>query len=95
MTEQNVEVVEKTVSVTKEASELSDSVVNLVISTKKALDDGFQAGTDIPLIITENLNSMMSGLQGMDKLGAEASQKKAEFIRAWMLGGLEIAELFF
>lgn len=89
-----VTVVDKTVTVTKEADELAASLVSLVTSGKKALDDGFQAGADIPVILTENLSSLMNGLNGIDKLGAEASEKKAEFIRAWMLGGLEIAEIF-
>lgn len=90
-----VELVKKEVVVTKEASELSDSLVGLVKSGKTALDDGFQAGTDIPVILTENLTGLMNGLGGMEKLGAEAKENKAEFIRAWMLGGLEIADLFF
>lgn len=84
----------KEVKVTKEASELADSLVGLVKSGKEALKDGFQAGTDIPVILTENLMALMSGLEGMDKLGTEAKENKIAFINAWIVSGLEIAELF-
>jgi len=89
-----VKTVTKEVKLTKEASELANSLVGLVRSGQKALADGFQAGGDIPTIISENLMGLMSGLEGMDKLGAEAKEEKAAFIAAWTLAGLEIADLF-
>jgi len=86
--------VTKQVEVSKEASELSDSVVTLVASIKKHGEDGFQAGEDIPAIVLENLQSLMKGIEGVNKLGDEAKQNLAAFINAWTLGGTEIASMF-
>lgn len=93
--ESTVVLKDKTVKVTKEADELAESLVGLVKSGKQALADGFQAGQDVPKVLSDNLMQMMTGLEGMDKLDDEAEQQLAAFIRAWSLAGVEIAELFF
>lgn len=85
---------DKTVKVTKEADEMAESIVSLVESSKKHVADGFQAGTDLPVILMENMQSMLVGIDGMEKMGAESKEQLIPFITAWNLAGLKIAELF-
>ena len=89
-----MELVTKNVQVTKEASEMADALVELVKSVKKHSADGFQAGQDLPAIVMENLNQLMKGVEGVDKLGAEAKGDLTAFINAWVLSGTEVASLF-
>lgn len=87
-------IIKKEVEVSKEADELAESVYKLVKSSKKHTEDGFQAGTDLPAIVMENLQSLMKGIDGMDKMNAEAKENMVAFINAWTLAGTKIAGLF-
>ena len=82
------------VEVTKEAHELAQALVGLVKSTKVALADGFQAGMDLPVIVTSNMMPLMSGVEGAEKLGLESKEDMEAFMNAWMLAGSEIAGEF-
>lgn len=86
--------VKKEVVVSKEASELADAVVTLVKSIKTHGKDGFQAGTDIPAVLMENLQGLSVGVAGVDLLDDEAKENLAAFINAWALAGTELAGLF-
>ena len=87
--------VKKEVIVSKEANELAESLVGLVKSSKEHVKDGFQAGKDIPAILLENMQSVLKGIEGVDKMGDEAKENMSAFINAWVLAGTEIAGIFF
>ena len=87
-------IITKQVDVSKEADELAESIFKLVESSQKHTEDGFQAGQDLPAIIMENLQSLMTGIDGMDKMSAESKENIVAFINAWTLAGTKIAGLF-
>lgn len=84
--------VDKTVQVSKEASELSDSVVKVVLEVKKALADGFQPLPDAVAIGQAVYMDLVPGLQGVEKMSDEVKESKTAFLRTWMLSGLELAD---
>ena len=86
--------VTKQVEVSKEASELADSLVKLVKSCREHVKDGFQAGADVPAVLMENLQSLMKGIDGVDQLDDEAKENLTAFINAWSLAGSEMAGVF-
>lgn len=84
--------VNKTVSVSKEASELGDGLVKIVSEVKKALADGFQAIPDTAAIGAAVYQDLIPAVQGIDKMPDEYKENKAAFMRAWTLAGLDMAE---
>lgn len=80
--------------VSKEAYEAGKALGTLVVKTKEALADGFQIGTDLPAVLTASLADFMTGVDGIDKIGSEAEEDMAAFMRAWMLAGADIAAVF-
>jgi len=87
-------IIKKEVSVSKETSELADSLVSLVKSIREHVKDGFQAGQDVPAILMENLQSLMKGVEGVDQLDDEAKENLSAFVNAWSLAGSEMAGMF-
>lgn len=87
-------VVQKTCTVTKEADELASALVKMVEAIKVALADGWQAGTDIPVIVTQALAVLGPAVDGMDKLGAEKDEDLAAFVRAFGISAMDLAALF-
>lgn len=85
-----MEVIKAEVEVAKETYELLQGVAGFVASVKKALDDGFQPGTDIPVIISDALAQLVPAVQGAAGIKAEAVENKLAFGQALLLGGAEI-----
>lgn len=88
-----MEKVKVEVEVSKEAFELVEAVAKLVETASIALKDGFQPGTDLTLIFGGSLADLMKGIDGIDKLPAELKEDAAPFIKAWLLGGADVAAL--
>ena len=84
--------IDKTVKVSKEASEFAESLVKVVMETKKALADGFQPIPDTAAIGEAVYQDLVPGIQGIDKMSEEYKEKKTAFLRAWMLAGLDLAD---
>lgn len=63
--------VEKTVQVPKETMELVQGMVNMTLAAKKALADGWQPGSDIPMIAMSAFNELLVAVQGLDQLDDE------------------------
>ena len=55
--------------VTKEAHELALAICNVVRAVKISMKDGFQAGSDLPMIITAAITQLPPAIDGLDKLG--------------------------
>lgn len=84
--------VDKTVKVSKEASELGDGLVKIVAEVKKALGDGFQPIGDSVAIGNAVYHDLVPAVQGFEKMSDELKESKTAFMRAWTLAGIDMAE---
>jgi len=67
-----METVDVTVKMPKETYELAKGLGAFAAAIKLALADGWQLGTDMPVIATSALMDLLPAIQGVDKLGDEA-----------------------
>lgn len=89
--ESTVVLVDKTVKVTKEANDVAVALVKLTESVMEANKDGFQAATDIPAVIFENLKTLGAAIDNAGQMKVEAKEALPEFINAFTIAGAEIA----
>lgn len=89
-----MDLIKKEIELPKEASELADGVVNMVVVIKEALADGFQIGTDIPVIITEAITKLIPAIDGFDKLDDEMKENVYKFIMAFAVYGEKAYDAF-
>ena len=82
-----------TVTVTKEAHELGEGLAKFVAVAKKCVEDGFQAGQDIPPLMASAIADLVPALEGANKVGAESANKQ-EFANAIYLSLSPIAFQF-
>ena len=66
------------VEASKELLEVGDALVSLIKSIKEHSKDGFNA-SDIPAVITENLQKVMNGVAGMEVIPEEYKQDPKAF----------------
>lgn len=78
------------VKMPKEAYELEQGIVKFVAACKAALDDGFQPGQDLPVLLTAAIASLMPAIDGVHKLPEEVLGDIPAMIG---LGGLLAADL--
>ena len=76
--------------VSKEAYELMLGLAGVVSGVKRALDDGWQVGEDLPAILSAVMVNLVPALQGVQDLPAEAMSETPEFVAALSLGAVEI-----
>lgn len=67
-----VVLVDITTKGTKEAYELGLGFKSVMVNTKLALADGWQAGQDVPAVLGSSLNDLLKGIVGIDQLDDEA-----------------------
>jgi hypothetical protein len=79
------EKIQKTVEVSKEASELLEGLKKFIVAMKDALADGWQVGKDLPVVLTSALGDLAPSLQGVEQIPQEAKDSK-EFAAAVSLG---------
>lgn len=89
MSKQNV-----TVEVEKEAYDLSQGLVQFVRHVKKALDDGWQPGSDLPVILSATLTDLVPAVQNMNALGADLAESEAGVLRAFELSANDLLYVF-
>ena len=92
--DKKMSIVKKEVSVSKEANELAEALVDLVKSVRTHVADGFDPAADIPAILMENLKGLMQGVDGVDKLDDEAKANMSAFLNSWTLAGGQLAGMF-
>jgi hypothetical protein len=85
-----VELVKKEVEVPKEVSELAEGLGNIAIAALEATKDGFQAGQDVPVIVTASLTELPKMVDGLSEVDDEWKEYKAKFLIAWMLSGEKV-----
>lgn len=79
-----MEVLKIEVVVAKDTYELGKAVYDFINTCKKSLDDGWQVGNDLPVIVTSALTQFLPGLQGFENISKEWENKEA-FVNAVML----------
>lgn len=88
-----VEFKEMSVKVTKESYELSMAVNNLVSKIVEVAQDGWETGSDLPVILTTAMTELLPAMQGLDKIKDEKEFLK-EFIMALSLPMVDLGLSF-
>lgn len=83
-----------TVQVSKESYELGQGVVKFLAALKQALKDGWQPGSDLPILLNAAILDLVPGFQGVEKLGLEKQENLKAFVTAYSLSGVDAAFLF-
>ena len=86
--------IDKTVKVSKEADELATGLVAAVQHIKQALADGFQIGQDLPEVLKVVFTDLVPAVQGVEKLGPEATDDEEAFITAFLLAAKSLVYVF-
>ena len=80
-----------TVTVAKETHELGQGLVKFAAALKQALADGFQAGSDVPVILSSAMMDLIPAVNGFELISEESKSTK-EFANA---AYLSVNELYF
>ena len=91
---EEVVLIKKEVELPKELFELTDAVGDLFLEMEKALADGFQAGQDIPVLLTAAMSKAMVAADGVKKLPAEVKAKPAKVAVVAGLLGEKVIDAF-
>lgn len=86
--------VEVKVEVSKEAYEVAIGLGQMVAAIKTALADGWQAGTDVPVIVSAAITNLVPAVDGLDKVGAELKEDPEAFVKAVSIGLAEAVGAF-
>lgn len=82
------------IEVSKECHELCLGLDKFVGALQVALADGWQLGTDMPLLLSAAFTDLVPAIQGVDQLGAEFAEDKKAAVKALQNGLAEIAFRF-
>lgn len=89
-----METKELVVVVPKAAGELAEGLKNLGLSLEKALEDGWQTGQDLPVVVTAVITELLPKLQEVKKLGEEGKLDPVGVAQAFANAGMDIAKAF-
>jgi hypothetical protein len=84
--------VKVTTEASKETYELLLGVAKMIKIVKGAAKDGFQPGSDIPVIIASAIGDLVPAIQGVELIKSEIAEDKVAFSNAVSLGGAAIIE---
>ena len=70
------------VTVPDDTAELIEGLTNFIQSIKDSLEDGWQPGIDIPVILMKALSDLPSAIGGIDQMDDEAREDPAAMIVA-------------
>lgn len=79
-----------TVNVSEKAYDLTQHLSSYVGALKNALDDGWQPGQDIPVIVQNTIKEGLAVMQDLPQLGNEAAENKMAFAKALANGSVDI-----
>lgn len=82
------------VEVEEKSYEVAEALKSLIKSAKEALADGFQPGTDIPVVVAANFTKLLKAISDVSALPGESAEDPEAFMKAFGLAGLEVAGLF-
>jgi hypothetical protein len=83
-----------TVQVEPNAYALGQNMVNFIAAVKQALADGWQPGTDLPVILTAILTDIVPIISNLNQLGPEKADNMKAFITSFALSLEDLAFLF-
>ena len=78
--------------VPKEFFELADGLAEMVLVVKKALDDGFQPGMDMPVIVMEAFHKLGPAVTGVASLPAEAKAAPFGVAECFLVAGEKVVK---
>lgn len=84
--------IEKTVELSKETYELGEGLAKFIIAVRKAVEDGFSYGDDLPDIIASAVSDILPALDGSTEIGAEFKEDPRVFAQTVLLIGTRIVE---
>lgn len=82
----------KEVAVAKKSDELAGAVVALVKAAKVAAADGFQAGSDIPVLLAAAVAELPKIVADLGPALAEGKEDKELFIKALNLAAYDLLD---
>lgn len=74
----------------KETYELGKGLADFVAAVKTALADGWQLGTDIPVVVSAALATLVPAIDGVTKVKDELAEDKKAFVNAAVATGSAI-----
>lgn len=74
----------------KETYELGKGMADFVAAVKTALADGWQLGTDIPVVVSAALATLVPAIDGVTKVKDELAADKKAFVNAAVATGAAI-----
>jgi hypothetical protein len=86
--------IDVSVNVSKESYEHGQGVVGFLMALRQALQDGWQTGQDIPILVTAALTNLVPAMQGADQIALETKEDIDAFLKAWLLTAEEAVVLF-
>jgi len=94
MAEKNekVETVKKEINVAKEANEIGVAIAKILTVSNSALEDGFQAGQDIPTVLMGSYKELTDAIEGSEKVLAEFKKAPVESASGLVMPILEAVQ---
>lgn len=81
-----MEKVQLSLEVSKETYEVGKGIQNLIVAMRQSLADGWQPGSDLPMLIASAVQELGPMIQGYDKISEEAKQDIPAFYMALGVG---------
>lgn len=89
-----MDIIKVEAEVSKEAYELGQGLAKFVGAFKQALEDGWQTGQDLPVILSSAMADLVPGFQGADKISLEMKEDVTKFSRGVGLCVIDIVDHF-
>lgn len=86
-------IIKKEIKVEKEFSEIGVAIAKMITVANSALEDGFQAGQDIPTVLMGTYPELSKAMEGIDKLGAAFKENPVASLTGLILPILEAVEI--
>lgn len=87
-----LETVKKEIDVAKEANEIGVAIAKILIVSNSALEDGFQAGQDIPTVLMGSYKELTDAIEGSEKVLKEFKSNPVESASGLVMPILEAVQ---
>ncbi|MBF32018.1 MAG: hypothetical protein CL529_12705 [Aequorivita sp.] len=87
-----VETVKKEIDVAKEANEIGVAIAKILVTSNSALEDGFQAGQDIPTVLMGSYKELTDAIEGSEKVLKEFKSNPVESASGLVMPILEAVQ---
>lgn len=83
---EEVQLIKVESEVTKELFEVYDGLNKILEVTFKELEDGWQPGKDLPVILASSLQALLGAIEGIHMLGPEHKEQLAKAVKTHFVG---------